>query len=227
MVYLIFGKQAKELLDLFHFLINATVSLAVILYVVYTRELTSSSQKTAEAAVITAEANIRLVESMQSMLLEQWACELRDDVILLRGGDAISKLIHVEDKRIAEARYAAYLRNTTRRTLIFKPLNCGSRPVVLYNVKFQMNDTRSTKQREIAFDFQPPMVIKKDQTVEIPIAYNIEGELEIRVAEITYLDGEKKQSRWIANPYREPDRYELLESSAGNQANISWGEEVG
>lgn len=214
-VYFVYGKQHDALLQLLQFLINAAASLAVILYVVYTRELTVSSQKTTEAAIKTAEANTRLVESMQSMLLEQWACELRANVVLSRDGTSVSKSIHVEDKHIPEPKYDAYLRNAKKRTLIFKPLNCGSRPVILYNVKFQMSDTRSSRPREIAYDPQTPIVINKDKELEIPIAYNLEGELEIRIVEISYQDGDKKQNRWIANSYREADRYQEPEVSTG------------
>ncbi len=213
-VYFIVGKT-NESLSILQFLINASASLAVILYVVYTRELTLSSQKTTEAAIKTAEANTRLVESMQSMLLEQWACELKPGINLQPDGEAVSKSIHVDDKHISQAKYCAYLAKDVKRTLLFKPLNCGSRPIILYGAKFQMNDTRSSRPREIAYDPQTPIVINKDQEKEIPIAYNLEGELEIRIVEISYQDGDKKQNRWIANAYRETDRYQEPEGSAG------------
>lgn len=206
-IYFRFGSQYWAL-SLTQFLINSFVSIAVILYVVYTRELTISSQTTAEASRKTAEANIRLVESMQSMLLEQWACELRDNTALAPAGQEVSHSIHVEDKRLPEEKYNEYLGRPKKRTLIFRPFNCGSRPVILYSVKFQISDTRSSRPREIAYDPPTPMVINKDQEKEILVAYNIEGEMEIRVLEISYQDGDKKQNRWIANAYKEISRYQ-------------------
>ena len=206
-IYVRFGSQHLAL-SLIQFLINSFVSIAIILYVVYTRELTISSQVTAEASRKTAEANIRLVESMQSMLLEQWACELRDNAVLNPAGQEVSRSVHVEDKRLSEERYSAYLRRNKKRTLIFKPLNCGSRPVILYSVKFQVSDTRSSRSREISYDPSTPLVINKDQEKEVLVVYNLEGEMEIRVLEISYQDGDRKLTRWIANGYKEIDRYQ-------------------
>ena len=211
-IYFRFGPQHPAL-SLIQFLINSLVSIAIILYVVYTRELTKSSQATAEASLKTAEANIRLVESMQSMLLEQWACELRENPILIRDGEVVSRIIHVEDKHIPEESYTGYLRRPKKRTLIFKPFNCGSRPVILSSVKFQISETRSKKPRELTYDPPTPMVINKDQEKEILVAYNIEGEVEVRVAEINYQDGDRKQTKWIANAYKEIDRYQEPEGN--------------
>jgi hypothetical protein len=196
------------ILLLIQFLISSLVSVGILLYVVYTRELTISSQETVKASRMTAEANIRLVESMQSMLLEQWSCELRENVHLERCGEDISRSIHIEDKRMPEANYIAYLGSRQKRILIFKPLNCGSRPVILNSVKFQISDTRSRKPREISYDPQIPLVLNRDQEKEIFVAYNLEGEMDIRVVEISYQDGDKTQTKWIANSYKEIERYQ-------------------
>lgn len=208
-----FRSPQSQALTIISFLINSFVSLAVVIYVIYTRDLAKSSQATAEASIKTAEANIRLVESMQSMLLEQWACELKENQELIRDGEMISRSIHVEDKHISADHYSAHLRKPKKRTLIFKPLNCGSRPVILYSVKFEISETRSRRPREITYDPPTPIVINKDQEKEILVAYNIEGEIEIRVVEINYQDGDKKQNRWIANAYKEIDRYQEPEGS--------------
>lgn len=212
-LYLIVGSEYKWL-KLTKFLIDSFVSIAVILYVIYTRELALLSQVAAEASRKTAEANIRLVESMQSMLYEQWACELRDNPILDPSEAVeISRLIHEEDKHLVK-KYGDFLLKPKKRTLIFKPLNCGSRPVILYSVKFQISDTRSSRPREIVYVPRTPMVISKDEDKEILVAYNMEGEMEIRIIEISYQDGDMKQNKYIANAYKEMDRYQEPEGSA-------------
>ncbi|MFC1510199.1 hypothetical protein ACFL49_00880 [Candidatus Omnitrophota bacterium] len=191
------------------------------MYVIYTRELAISSQETVKASRMTAEANVRLVESMQSMLLEQWSCELRKDVSLSRDNTDVSRSLHVEDKHMDATQYDAYMRREQKRMLIFKPLNCGSRPVILNSVKFQISDTRSRNPREISYDPTTPVVISKDQERELLIAVNIEGEMEIRVLEISYQDGDKLQNKWIANSYRETARYQEPESES---TEVIWDE---
>ena len=204
----LYKSPQHPILPLIQFLISSLVSVGVLMYVVYTRELTISAQETVKASRMTAEANIRLVESMQSMLLEQWSCELREDVHLEGGGDDVSRNIHIEDKHMSVANYNNYLRREQKRILIFKPLNCGNRPIILNSVKFQISDTRSRNPREISYDPSVPLVLNRDQAKEISIAYNIEGEMEIRVVEISYQDGDKTQTKWIANSYRETERYQ-------------------
>ena len=211
LVYFFLG-SAHPSLNFIQFLISSFVSMGILLYVVYTRDLTKSSQATADASVKTAEANIRLVESMQSMLLEQWVCELREQSSLIREGETVSRSVHVEDKHISEDNYKAFLRRPKKRTLIFKPRNCGSRPVILNSVKFQISETRSNRPRELTYDPQTPLLINQDKEHEIPVVYNLEGEMEIRVLEISYQDGDRKQNKWIANAYKEIDRYQEPES---------------
>lgn len=206
-VYFSLGSEHKTLTFL-QFLINFFVSIAIILYVIYTRDLAISSQSSAEASRKTAEANLKLVESMQSMLLEQWVCELRDTPTLIPTGKDVSSKVHIEDKHVQKEKYEEYLNKPKRRILIFKPRNCGSRLVLLYSVKFQISDTRSSKARDISYDPPKPVLISKDEEQEIPVAYNVEGEMEIRVSEISYQDGDIKQNRWIANGYKEIDRYQ-------------------
>lgn len=211
-LYFIFGSE-YQWLKLTKFLVDSLVSIAIILYVIYTRELAITSQATAEASRKTAEANLRLVESMQSMLYEQWDCVLKDNPTLdPPDGEDISRIIHVEDKHLTQ-NYNTYLSRPKKRTLIFKPLNCGSRPIILYSVKFQISDTRSSRPRELVYVPRTPMVIKKDEDKEILVAYNMEGEMEIRVLEVNYQDGDMKQNKWIANAYKEIDRYQELEGS--------------
>lgn len=214
--YKIYGPNFP-LLEIISFLINSVVALAVVIYVVFTRELARSSQETAEASRKTAEANIRLVESMQSMLLEQWNCELRENPELIRNGEEISKEIHVQDKHMPDDTYSRYMRRPRKRILIFKPLNCGPRPIIIESVKFQISDTRSQRTRELSYDPPIAILINRDREKEIFIAYNIEGEMEAKVTEITYRDGQLLQKKWIANFYKELERYEELESSTGTE----------
>jgi len=84
---------------------------------------------------------------------------------------------------------------------------------ILYSIKFQISDTRSSRPREIVYVPRTPMVISKDEEKEILVAYNMEGEMEIRILEISYQDGDIKQNKWIANAYKEIDRYQEPEGS--------------
>jgi len=178
------------------FLINSIGVLAIVIYVMYTKELAESSNKTAEA-------NIKIVESMQSRILEQWECRKCKDINLIRGGEDVSRVIHVTDKQIVESEYESYKESEKPRVLIFKPMNMGPRAVLLRRVKFVISDSRSKLERDISYNPEPPRVVQKEQNIEIQVCYDIEGMMSARVAEIEYNDGSIEQTLWTANPFSE------------------------
>ena len=128
-------------------------------------------------------------------------------------GESVSSEIYLEDKKMKEKDYHEYLKKDKKRILVFKPRNCGSKLVLLKSMKFQINDTRSNKTRDISYTPPTFIAIQQDKEAEILAAYNIEGEMEIRVSEISYLDGDLLQNKWIASGYRESERYQEPESS--------------
>lgn len=178
------------------FLINSIGVLAIVIYVMYTKELAESSNKIAEA-------NIKIVESMQSRILEQWECRKCKNINLIRGGEDVSYVIHVSDKQISESEYENYKKSEAPRVLIFKPMNMGPRPVLLRRVKFTISDSRCKIERDISYDPEPPIVIQKEQSIEMQVCYDIEGMISARVVEIEYNDGNIEQTLWIANPFSE------------------------
>ena len=184
------------------FLLNASGVLAVVMYVIYTRGLSESSQQIAQA-------NVRLVESTQSRILEQWVVEKPETVNLIDGGTA-SWAIHVDDKEIGEERYREYQGKHRPRVLIFRPMNVGTRPVILKSVKFKIADSRSGRERDVSYSPECPVVLQKDSCIDIQVCYSIEGQINARVAEIDYNDGLSRQTIWLANPFTEK-RYEEAE----------------
>lgn len=177
-------------------LINGIGVLAIVIYVIYTKDLAESSQKTAEA-------NVRIVESMQSRILEEWECRKCSNVILIRGGEDVSRVLHISDKEINEQEYTRFTRREKLNVLVFKPMNMGPRPVLLKRVKFIISDTRCKRERDLSWDPGKPVVIQKDKNIEIIVCYDMEGMISARVAEIEYQDGVVNQTLWIANPFTE------------------------
>lgn len=183
-------------INLITFLINGLGVLAIVLYVMYTKELAESSNKTAEAS-------IKMVEAMQSRVLEQWECRKCDNVRLIRGGEEVSRVIHISDKQISERDYEGYKKTDKPRVLIFKPMNMGPRPVLLKRVKFGISDSRAKIERDISYDPEPPIVIQKEKSIELQVCYDMEGIIAARVVEIEYKDGDIVQTLWTANPFNE------------------------
>lgn len=193
-------------------LINGIGVLAIIIYVIYTKDL-------AEASIKTAEANVQLVASMQSRILEDWECRKCSPVNLIRGGDHISEVLHISDKQINTDAYERFKGCDTPYILIFKPLNMGPRPVVLKKVKFVVSDTRCKVERDLSWNPSSPVVLSKDERIELHICYDMEGMLSARIAEIEYQDGEINQVSWIANPFSE--RRREIEQEVESYSRIS------
>ncbi len=188
-------------INLITFLINGLGVLAIVIYVMYTKDLAESSNKTAEA-------NIKIVESMQSRILEQWECRKCDNIHLIRGGEEVSRAIHISDKQISERDYEGYKKTDKLRVLIFKPMNMGPRPVLLKRIKFGISDSRAKVERNISYDPEPPIVIQKEVSIELQVCYDIEGMIAARIVEIEYKDGDIVQTLWTANPFNEK-RHEI------------------
>lgn len=182
--------------QLITFLVQGLVALAVIIYVIYTRDLAIYSQQTAMA-------NERLVESMRSLVVEQWEVKEMEDVQLIPGGDDLSRDIYVDDKDFSQAKYDSYVERRKIRVLIFKPMNCGTRTVFLKSIWFAVACSKVLSYRQLPYDAQPPAALHKDEFIEIPVIYDIEGAIEARVVGITYQDGDLEQTKWIANPFEE------------------------
>lgn len=197
-------------INLITFLINGLGVLAIVIYVIYTKDLAESSNKTAEA-------NIQLVASMQSRILEDWECRKCTQVNLIRGGGDISEALHTADKQINNDEYNRFKSCGKPRILIFKPLNMGPRPVVLKKAKFIVSDTRCKIERDLSWNPSSPVVIPKDGRIELQICYDMEGMLSARIAEIEYQDGEVNQTLWTANPFSEKrhEQEQEVESSSG------------
>ncbi len=202
-VYGLGPHKNEEMFNLLRFLLDLGVGLSVVIYVIYTRDLAQSSQ-------VMAEANLEIVRSLRSLLVEEWVAQerVRLDVDLCRGGLELSQVVHLEDLQMPRERYERRAARDRVRVLIFKPLNSGTRLVLLRSVKFQIFLTAAGRVRELAFAPEHPLPIKKEEHAEIHILYDFEGQIDARVVEIDYLDGDRSQNKWVANPWREGRYFE-------------------
>lgn len=182
--------------ELIKFLVQGVVALALIFYVTYTKDLATYSQQTALA-------NKQIVESMQSLIAEQWEAKETEGAQLILKGEDLSREIYVHDKDWKENDYDEYIGRKSKRVLFFKPMNNGTRTVFLKSVKLEIADSRMVTFREISYDPEPPRTLHKDESIEIPVVYDIEGVIEARVSSIRYQDGNLEQTTWIARPFRE------------------------
>lgn len=119
--YFYFWKPTLEIGDYLQFLLNAIAGLAVVLYVIYTRELVKSGQQTAQA-------NLELIATMRSLLLEEWVAQDRPATeirLLPPGALELSRTLHISDLGMPADRYDHQCGRDKRRVLIFRPYNGG------------------------------------------------------------------------------------------------------
>lgn len=206
-----FGATKNETaLGFLKLLVDLVVGLAIVIYVIYTRDLAKSSQ-------VTADANLEIVRSMRSQIVEEWVAQERaaSEVRLCRDGDELSRDIHLTDLGMPRDRFERKLTRDRHRVLIFKAMNTGTRVILLRSVKFQILLSPGGRGRELVFAPEHPIAIRKDEYAEVQVVHDFEGQIEARVVEIDYLDGDQPQTQWVANPWRE-GRY--FEPEGGQQA---------
>jgi hypothetical protein len=202
----VYGLGPYKNADVFNFvrfLLDAIVGVSVVIYVIYTRDLSRSSQAMAEA-------NLEIVRSLRSLLVEEWVAQERPraGVALCRGGMELSRTVHIEDLQMPMELYERRRGREQVRLLIFKPMNSGSRVILLRSVRFAIFLTATGRVRELVFEPEHPLAIRKEEHAEIHVAYDFEGQIDARVVEIDYLDGDQAQSKWVANPWREGRYFE-------------------
>jgi hypothetical protein len=185
------------------FLVDLVVGLAVVVYVIYTRDLARTSQ-------LTADANLEIVKSMRSLLVEEWVAQERPraEVNLCRGGTELSRVVHIDDQDMPADRYERRTGRERVRLLIFKPMNSGTRVILLRSARIQVSLTPAGRPRELVITPEHPLAIRQDESVEIQVLYDFEGQMDARVVEIDYLDGDRSQNKWVANPWREARYFE-------------------
>jgi hypothetical protein len=195
--YFYFGKSNQSLLAYLQFLLNAIVGLAVVLYVIYTGRLVKSGQQTADA-------NLQLIETMRSYLVEEWVAQERParEIQFVPGGEEISRALHVQSIGMPPERYEQECQRDKLRVLIFRPFNGGPRLLLLKRVKLEIGFGKGGP-REISCDLERPLRIPQNASTELHVLYDFVGQIEARVIEIEYLDGVRVQKTWVANPWSE------------------------
>lgn len=195
--YFYFYKPSPSVLTYLQFLLNAVAGLAVVVYVVYTRELVKAGQQTAEA-------NLQLLETMRSYLVEEWVAQERpcDKVAFLPGSEELSRTLHVEGVGMPPDRYDHHCQKEKVRILIFRPFNGSPRLLLLKRVKLEVGIAKGNPQ-EISYDLERPLRIPQNESIELHVLFDFVGQIDARLVEIEYLDGVRIQKTWVANPWSE------------------------
>lgn len=199
--YFYFFRPNQHVLTYVQFLLNAIAALAVVKYVIYTRELVKSGQQTADA-------NRQLIETMRPLLLEEWAAQERpaDEIRFVRGATEVSRALHLEDIGVPEWTYDQHCQGSRRRVLIFRPFNNGPRVVLLKRLKLEISHRGHA--REISCDPDRPLMIPQNERIELHVVYDFVGQIDAKIVDIEYLDGDRIQRNWVANPWSERAYFE-------------------
>jgi hypothetical protein len=195
--YFFYKHDNTLVLGYLQFLLNGVAALAVVIYVIYTRELVKSGQQTAEA-------NLQLIETMRSYLVEEWVAQERPttEINLVPGSKQLSRSLHIDGIGMPADRYDQHCNRDKQRVLIFRPYNGGPRLLLLRRVRLEIAFGKGSPQ-EISCDLERPLRIPQNGSVEIHVLYDFMGQIDARVLEIEYLDGVRVQRTWVANPWSE------------------------
>lgn len=163
-------------------LIKSIGVLMIVMYVIYTRILSLETKRMAEASMgmYIAEKGTVLTEVYEST---SDFSHLTEDV------KKITQKIHINDKKISQDEFDSYKEQTDLPSVILVIKNICSRRIEASKIDFSVRHTGTTEPYDVSCDISKigPILPWTDKEISLIVAP--EGEIEIIVKSIDYVDG--------------------------------------
>lgn len=163
-------------------IIKAIGVIMVVMYVIYTRLLAQETQKMAEASMglYKSEKGTVMVE------LEETICGFQE---LSEDAKKITKEIHLEEKGINEAEFVTLVDSPKIPAISLLIKNLSGRRIEASKIDYKARHTGSDKIHDVCCDINKIGTIGPWEDKKIYLIVAPEGEIEISVKSIDYLDG--------------------------------------
>jgi hypothetical protein len=199
----IFPKQA--IFDLMIYLIKSIGVVMVVLYVIYTRLLATETKKMADASMglYNSEKGTVLTE------LNEGICSYTD---LCEDAKKITRDIHVLDKKILDEEFNELMNQKNLPAIYLKIKNRSGRRIDANKIEYTVRHTGSDKIYEMQCNIRKMGTIGPWEDSDFYLIVSPEGEVEITLISIDYLDGGIVQrktvidNKLILDRIRKPER---------------------
>jgi|GEM_PF-6817553 len=190
--------------DLVMAMINVMAILAIIFYVIYTRDLANSSIQIARANMILAQSTFSTVEAV---------IEPKDIDIAAIDKDCLelSRIINVEDGELSAGEFEAALKKEKARTLCLKIHCMGVRSVYVTKVSFEVRYFGCKEGHEQVLELKDVCKVDPNAPDYINLVLSPKGFVCLQVVSVDFSDGFIARTRKL-NKYFED---KLPETSGG------------
>lgn len=162
-------------------LIKAISVIMVVMYVIYTRLLAIETTKMAEAsmAIYNSEKGTVTADVIETVAYYN---DLPNDA------RRISKDLHIKDKKLTESEFENLIGEKKVPTISLKIKNRSSRCIDASKIDYQVRHTGCDNPYDVSCDISPIGTINPWADKEIPLIIAPEGEVEVKILSVDYLD---------------------------------------
>jgi hypothetical protein len=188
------------------YLIKAISVIMIVMYVIYTRLLSLETQRMAEAS-------IGLYNSEKGTVLAELTESVCDFDNLLSDAKKITKTLHISDKKLGEEEFSKLVKEKNIPAISLLIKNISARRIEASKISYKVRHTGCEKYYDINCDISQIGTIIPWADKEIALVIAPEGEIEIIINSIDYLDGGVVQrinlkDNYILERIRKPEKKE-------------------
>jgi len=177
-------------------LIKAAGLLAIIFYVIYTKDLTSSSIQTAQANVVLAQSTFSNVEAViepRDIGLEDIDDDCRE----------LSRCINVDDGKLSEDEFKAIINQGRTRVLCLKVHCMGVRSVKVTKVAYEVKSFGCKKKHAQVLELKDVCIVDPSVPNYINLVLSPKGLVYLKIISVDFIDAHITRTRKLNKDYED------------------------